>query len=442
MKVATILASVVAIAVLALGAAPAQADTLVVDNDRADCPNADHQSIQAAVLDPRAEAGDTIRVCAGLYTEDVNVAKPRLRLRAHGGNQGRRAGCFDEDPLPPDPARDVIVDGAAYSFNLAADDVELEGFVVTGASYGIVTDPAFSGYEIRDNLGQNNGLAALNLRTDGGNESLVRHNCFRENGRTGMESEAPRILRNARIEHNSTTRNGGTGIDAACGTGGPGAAVREDVTVAHNASLREGFASFTIANSRNSRLSHNSSVASVVGIVAAGGNEALEVIHNAVREARNGMLINAFCSSQPNAALDVSYNRFEHNSNQGILSQPPLSLVGSFLSHNRTSDNGANGIILPNARDNRIERNHSHRNGQDGIRIGRGSTGNRVERNHTNHNGRDGIRAVATAIMNVFAGNHMRKNGEHDAHDDNRPDNVWVNNHCETDFPPGTICER
>ncbi len=41
-----------------------------------------------------------------------------------------------------------------------------------------------------------------------------------------------------------------------------------------------------------------------------------------------------------------------------------------------------------------------------------------------------------------YTDNHMRDNVEHDAHDDNRPGNAWLNNHCETDFPTGTICER
>jgi hypothetical protein len=29
-----------------------------------------------------------------------------------------------------------------------------------------------------------------------------------------------------------------------------------------------------------------------------------------------------------------------------------------------------------------------------------------------------------------------------DARDDNRPANTWIGNHCQTDFPAGTICEN
>jgi len=49
--------------------ASAFAGTLVVDNDFADCPQADFNSIQAAVL--AAQPGDQILVCPGVYTESA-----------------------------------------------------------------------------------------------------------------------------------------------------------------------------------------------------------------------------------------------------------------------------------------------------------------------------------------------------------------------------------
>jgi parallel beta-helix repeat protein len=60
----------------------AGASTLVVDDDGADCPNADFATIQAAVTD--AEPGTTILVCAGTYFEQVTIAKNDLRLLAKG----------------------------------------------------------------------------------------------------------------------------------------------------------------------------------------------------------------------------------------------------------------------------------------------------------------------------------------------------------------------
>lgn len=63
----------------------AQHQTLRVDDDAADCPNADYATIQAAV--DAADANTTILVCAGTYNERVVIsgaAKNGLRLLAHG----------------------------------------------------------------------------------------------------------------------------------------------------------------------------------------------------------------------------------------------------------------------------------------------------------------------------------------------------------------------
>jgi parallel beta-helix repeat protein len=62
--------------------APSGQHTLVVDDDRADCPRADFTSIQAAVT--AAEPGSTILVCPGTYYEWVVIAKDDLRLLAKG----------------------------------------------------------------------------------------------------------------------------------------------------------------------------------------------------------------------------------------------------------------------------------------------------------------------------------------------------------------------
>ncbi len=139
MTVKALIGLVVAAAAVTVGAAPAAADTLIVERDRVQCPNADHETINSAVA--AADLGDTIRVCPDLYTEAVNVEKPALRLRAHGGDNGARGRCFDEEPADPDPTRDAIVTGGAYSFRLARDDIELEHFVVQARTTGFSPSP-------------------------------------------------------------------------------------------------------------------------------------------------------------------------------------------------------------------------------------------------------------------------------------------------------------
>jgi len=63
--------------------APAFAGTLVVDNDFAECPQADFNSIQAAVVG--AKPGDKILACPGHYLETVEVTKPICGLKLRQG---------------------------------------------------------------------------------------------------------------------------------------------------------------------------------------------------------------------------------------------------------------------------------------------------------------------------------------------------------------------
>src|SRR5687768_10488934 len=71
------------LAALAFGAQTAAAKVITVDDDNADCRKADFNTIQAAVT--AAGAGDTIKVCAGVYTEQVTIpaGKNGLMLRSH-----------------------------------------------------------------------------------------------------------------------------------------------------------------------------------------------------------------------------------------------------------------------------------------------------------------------------------------------------------------------
>jgi parallel beta-helix repeat protein len=55
---------------------PALAATLVVDDDRVECPNAGFTTIQAAV--DAAASGDRIRVCPGTYVEQISITKPLI----------------------------------------------------------------------------------------------------------------------------------------------------------------------------------------------------------------------------------------------------------------------------------------------------------------------------------------------------------------------------
>src|SRR5437660_12663989 len=80
---------------------------LIVDDDRAQCPNAQFTTaagIQQAIA--AAPVGGKIRVCPGTYTP-ITIART-LTLQAPR-YQGQANGC--NAPLPADPTKEAIIDG-------------------------------------------------------------------------------------------------------------------------------------------------------------------------------------------------------------------------------------------------------------------------------------------------------------------------------------------
>jgi hypothetical protein len=119
------IAAALAAGVVAGGATPAVADdhgrTLRVDDDRAQCPDAQYTSIQAAVA--AAQQNDTIVVCPGTYAEQVRIqthAKDGLKLVSQKPQQA----VIQSPPVQTSPKAIVLIDGA--------DHVSFVGFTVKG----------------------------------------------------------------------------------------------------------------------------------------------------------------------------------------------------------------------------------------------------------------------------------------------------------------------
>jgi hypothetical protein len=266
----TRIALAVAVAVVAtLGAAPRAAadDTdddngpfLVVDGDKVQCPTADFTSILAAVT--AAPPGSVIFVCPDTYTEQVIVPKT-LTLQAV--SRVERDDDDDDDeampldparncftPAAPDPTRAAIVKGR---FQLNADDIVIDGFVVQGAAFaGIASNVAFSGFRIRDNLLQDNVSTGVFLNGNSSGGSRVTENCARARTITpvfGIVVDESNVF----IKRNRVARNAGVGIRI------NGAEV--NVTVAGNRA-RDGNFDYDDFGDRN-RWRGNSSVGSNVG---------------------------------------------------------------------------------------------------------------------------------------------------------------------------------
>ncbi|MGH3079709.1 MAG: right-handed parallel beta-helix repeat-containing protein [Gaiellaceae bacterium] len=275
--------------------------TLVVDRDGVQCANADFTSIQAAV--DAAQPGDLIRVCPDLYTESVVVDKP---LTLKGDPDAIEAvDCFQPTPgeLPVDQQAivDPAGDGFSSGFKLEADDIELAGFVVQGASVGIDAVDRFSGYRLHHNLIRLNTLFGVDFGSEGTGDSRVDHNCIREN-RWGLVSELDddslwafpavgdergewnaRDLHNARIDHNSTFRNA-AGVEAA----GPGR--HDNVVFDHNVS-REDQVGIALQNSRQSRIQDNGLRPARFGVLVGGATTGVEIARNAVQTGEQGIVL-------------------------------------------------------------------------------------------------------------------------------------------------------
>ena len=423
--------------------------TLVVDGDGVQCANADFTSIQAAV--DAAQPGDLIRVCPDLYSESVVVDKP-LTLKADP-DAVEAIDCFQptlgELPTDQQAIVDPAGDGFSIAFKLEADDVELAGFVVEGASVGIDASDSFSGYRLHHNLIRLNTLFAVDFGSEGTRESRVDHNCLRDALPYGLVSELDddslwkdtdgperdewnaRDLRNARIDHNSTFRNL-IGLEAA----GPG--VRDLVTFDHNISREEGIG-IGIQNATRSAIVENEGTASRFWLIGVGGgNDGVEIRSNTARRGESGAGITGVNINRLGAIDVFPASRNVVVTQNDLRSDPFLapgngiiafagSLVDSTISENIVDGFFANGIILIT-----------------------GNTGNMVRGNHSDNNGRNGIVALLGATGNTFEqnsmhGNNQRGVGTFDANDLNplvngMLPNVWIGNDCLTDFPAGMIC--
>jgi parallel beta-helix repeat protein len=457
-----------ALAFAAADGAATEPATLVVDGDGVQCASADFTSIQAAV--DAAQPGDLIRVCPDLYIESVVVDKP-LTLKADP-DAVEAIDCFQPTlgELPTD--QQAIVDpageGFSIAFKLEADDVELAGFVVQGASVGIDASDSFSGYRLYQNLLRLNTLFAMDFGSEGTSESRVDHNCLRDNESAiaseldddslWKPSDGPerdewnaRDLRNARIDHNATFRNGG--FFGALQVSGPGQRVR--VTIDHNVS-RQDLAAILFQNSTDSAIVDNDMTDNPGNsMVIGGGNERLVTAANRVSNSpRVGILFTEPFLDRfpiPNHGVVVTQN---HVTGTFIgIDARPNNLADSLIAENTINNTASNGIFMQRNTGNVIRGNRTDNNFVSGVQVVNGATGNLVSDNQADNNGVAGVSATLGATGNRFEHNSMHGNGwrtdtmlpRADARDLNplvngMLQNVWIGNSCDTDIPAGMIC--
>jgi parallel beta-helix repeat protein len=384
---------------ISFGTAPAFAATLVVDDDFADCPQADFNSIQAAVL--AAQPGDKILVCSGTYMEPgsgqtaVLVETPHLRIEAHAA------------------PGDVVLQATGpqqFGFRLLnTTGVLLQGFTVQGFS-------------------------TANIRIENGSANTVRKNVA-----TLLQGLGPIIASSIHVlnssanivEHNTSFANCST-----CNGFSVNGAGSSDNVVRHNEAFLNGQAGLQ-ANASGPRnvLLGNRSHRNVIGIRNIFGSHENVIENNHV-----------FANVAGTTAAAVS---------GGIIVGASTHVT---VRHNRSERNDAFGIRLQNgALNNLVEKNEVVENGDDGIRLQAAAPGvagsaavsaNTVRLNLIRRNGRDGIRVSdQLAAGNTIERNVIRESVEHDAHDDSAGPgtggtaNFWIENKCHTENRP-ELCKN
>jgi len=135
-----------ALCLSALSASASLAKVVLVDDDKADCPSAAFTKIQDAVN--AASPGDVIRVCKGVYAEQVSIHVP-LTIAAENGAvlmpsnmQANTTSLFDAAPL----AVALLVSDTT--------DVTIHGLIIDGSNNGISScSPDFFGIAFQNASG-------------------------------------------------------------------------------------------------------------------------------------------------------------------------------------------------------------------------------------------------------------------------------------------------
>jgi parallel beta-helix repeat protein len=367
-----------AAAATALAAAgPASAATFTVDDDRADCPDAEFQQIQPA--EAAAAPGDTIRVCRGVYEGKVQVTKPLTLLGAHRGNGAA--------PSRDDVSKEsVVINDGDGGFDVFASDVTIDGFTVQGdptatdyPNAGIYLRTG-AGREITDNVLRENGLGTYLEGAQ--SETEIERNAYLANRRvpstgqpTGGIFAAGGQLNEVEIEDNEFRGNAQFSVNVGDGSSG-------GLSIAHNTGEDEG--TFVVIGRTAGAVIEHNRVEDLrgSGVFSFGANTDLRIAYNELtgREGPdNGSGVRSTINfgAGPSSGLVVEHNRFGDFSFAGVSLNAD---TGATVRFNDLENNLQNGVLLQNADNSLVARNRARDNGR-GLRAEAQSTGNTIEDN-------------------------------------------------------------
>jgi hypothetical protein len=325
----------------------AAASILIVDDNGVQCPGAPFTTIQAAIT--AASAGDTIRVCAGTYNEVVTVDKANLQLV---GPAVAPTGAACRLAAAADPSKQAIISsaGGSGSVRLLENGIGFSRFTVQNntSSFGVVTSAAHAGYQVRENVIQDN-VFGFYFSSSGTNLSEVERNCIRQNNQPGSASGngiySDVGLANADIETNtfSGNENAGVLLDP------PAAGGVDKVKINGNTSLEDRSFLF-IFKSSNVGVANNTIQDSVdaPGIFFGHSNTNLAITSNTIDRGFLGVRANAFGLS-PSTNVTIASNIIRNSESSTVghaISVAPNSLANSVISGNIAIANAGDGIRI------------------------------------------------------------------------------------------------
>lgn len=406
-KLLTWAAVVTMLTLIALGSNQVLAKApLVVDNDKVECPKAAYTTIQAAVT--AASPGDTIRVCAGVYAENVviGLAQSGITLKAEPG---------------------AILDGSTLG---SGDGITIQSGV---------TGVTIKHFEIRNYKGISSGVGnAIQAWNCGTSDISVVGNYMHDNAwnaiLVGNEGEA--LHHRWSVKDNTVVNNGFYNIEL---TNTQDSEIKNNVVTGPGGGVQSIGILLQARSWWPDGLNYLSCASPLTSIVASGnvissGN----VVSGFVKGSYGGgegIRLLAFAGASGSATLidtRVTENEVFDNDQYGILVYGTYwdgtaykfdknMVTNSRLTGNNVHDNGRDGIRFINGDNSHVSDNTVTTNGWHGIRLGSSSTGNKVSDNTATGNG-DGVN-----YFDLF-------------HDATSTPNAWSDNTCGTksgaDIPP------
>lgn len=381
---AVVLCTAIVATVVPGGVAGAAPSLLIVGNSKA-CTGT-YATISDAVT--AAVPGDTIKVCAGVYNETVNVGIPDLTfVGAQTGKKGSavRAGDLAKESVVSDVNGDFLLGSAA-------DGTTISGFALEGAGSPSVNHDAIeafagsSGLQVTDDLlvGNGNGINLQN--PDGSQPASITANYIWNNnsegdlgtnGETGTGvfiSNGP--ANNTSISHNIFGEDSQTAINFA-GGGSPS----QGLVVASNKSIDD--STFVVAiNSSNATIENNKiTVTGTVpggngtGILDFGANTGLHILKNHMSsnaDVSSAIALTSYAGSASSSTTVTNNTISGWHNGVHVTSGYTTALV----SGNKISQNGAAGINFDSGTSgNVVSQNKIHADGGAAVDCNDSSTG-------------------------------------------------------------------